>query len=92
MIGQPQSHGRRALSVATHAIFTRESQCSMRPMEGVVEKLQADERIEGGIPLGEGVCLTGQAIEPIASGSVESFDMHGARWLHQSPQRGARLH
>jgi len=35
-------------------------------MEVVIEQLQAYERIEGDIPLGEGVCLTGQGIEPIA--------------------------
>ena len=39
MIGQPQSHGRRPLSIAMHSILKRESQGSLRPMEVVVKEL-----------------------------------------------------
>ncbi len=39
MIGQPQSHGRRSLLVATHPIRTRQPQGLMSAMEVVVEEL-----------------------------------------------------
>ena len=89
MIGQSQSHRRRPLLVAMHAIDSREPQGLMRPMEIVIEELQAHQRIPGGIAFGESVRLAGEGIEPITQGAVESFDMHGARWLDQHPQRRA---
>jgi len=64
----------------------------MRPMEVVIEELQVQECIEGGIPFGEGMGLAGEGIEPITQSAVKSFHMHGASWFHPSPQRGAGLH
>src|SRR6266849_4604313 len=64
----------------------------MRPMEVVIEELQVQECIEGGIPFGEGMRLAGEGIEPITQRAVKSFHMHGASWFHPSPQRGAGLH
>jgi hypothetical protein len=92
MIGQPQSHRRRAVVIVMHTIGKRQPQGPMSPMEVVIEQLQAYERIPSVIAFGEGMCLTGESIEPITQGAVESFDMHGARWLHQHPQRRAGLH
>src|SRR2546421_13122124 len=64
----------------------------MRAMEVVIEELQVHQCIEGSIAFGESVRLAGKGSEPIAQGPVESFDMHGPRWLHRSPQRGTNLH
>src|SRR2546430_5681248 len=64
----------------------------MSPMEVVVEKLHTHERIEGGIPLGESVCLAGEGIEPITQRPVEPFDMHRTRWLLLRAQHGSDLH
>ena len=72
-----------------HSILTRQPQSLMSPMEVVIKELQTQHRIPGDIALGEGVRLAGERIEPIAQGAVESFDMHGARWLDQHPQRRA---
>src|SRR6266480_4374972 len=92
MIGQPQSHRRRPLVIATHSIPQRQPQSLLSSMEIVIEELQAHKRIPGGIAFGEGVRLAGKGIEPIAQGSVESLDMHGASWLYLRPQHGAGLH
>ncbi len=92
MIGQPQSHRRRSVVIATHAIGKRQPQGPMGSMKVVIEELQAHERIPGGIAEGFGVRLAGEGIEPIAQGTVESFDMHGPGWLDKRPQRGAGLH
>src|SRR5260370_14365361 len=91
-IGQPESHRRRPLVIAIDAIGTRQPQSPMSPMEVMVEQLQAHERIEGGIPLGESVCLAGESIEPIAQRPVEPFDMHSTRWLHLRAQHGTDFH
>jgi hypothetical protein len=92
MIGQPESHRRRPLVIAIHAIGKRQPQGPMSPMEVMVEQLQVHERIESGIPLSERVCLAGEGIEPIAQRPVEPFDMHGTSWLHLRAQHGADLH
>jgi hypothetical protein len=78
--------------IAIHAIGKRQPQGPMSPMEVMVEKLQAHQRIERGIPLGESVCLAGEGIEPIAQRPVEPFDMHGTSWLHLCAQHGTDLH
>ncbi len=75
-----------------HAIASLQPQGPMRAMEVVIEELQVHQRIEGGIPFGESVCLAGKGIEPITESSVESFDMHRSRWLHLGPKRGTDLH
>src|SRR5713226_54903 len=92
MLGQPQSHRRRPMVIATHALPSRQPQGPMSPMEVVIEELQADQGVPGGIAFGEGVRLTREGIEPIPQGAVEPFHMHGASWLHRNPQRGAHLH
>ena len=92
MIGQPKSHRRRSVVIAAHPMRTRQPQRVMGSREVVIEELQAHQRIEGGIAFGEGVRLAGEGIEPIASGSVESFDMNGACRLHGLAQRGTGLH
>ena len=92
MIGHPQSHRRRPLLIAMHAIVSREPQGLMRPMEIVIEELQAHQRIPGGIAFGESVRLAGEGIEPITQGAIEAFDMHRARWLHPRSQGGTGLH
>src|SRR5437870_6391501 len=92
MIGQPQSHRRRAVVIATHTIGKRQPQGPMSSMEVVIEELQAQQPIPGHIAFGEGVRLAGEGIEPITQGAVESFDMHRASWLYPHPQRGTDLH
>jgi hypothetical protein len=93
MIGQPQSHRRRAVVIPTHATTgKRQPQGPMSPMEVVIKELQAHQRIPSVIPLGEGVRFTGEGIESITQGAIEPFDMHSARWLDQHPQRSAGLH
>src|SRR2546421_9538253 len=92
MISQPESHSRRAVVIATHAIVQREPQGPMGPTKVVIEKLQAHQRIPGVIAFGESVRLAGEGVEPITQSAIESFDMHGTRWLHPRPQRGADLH
>ena len=64
----------------------------MRPMKVVIEQLQTDQGIPGGIAFGERVCFAGEGIEPITQGPVEPFHMHRARWLCPCSQRGADLH
>jgi len=76
MIGQPQSRRRRAMLIAMPAIVSREPQGLLRPMEIVIEELQAHQCIEGGIAEGFGVCLAGEGTEPITQGTIESFDMY----------------
>ena len=61
-------------------------------MEVVIEELQTDQGIPGGIAFGERVRFAGESIEPIMQGTVEPFHMHSADWLHIGPQRGADLH
>ena len=90
MISQPQSHRRRAVVIATQAtIGKRQPQSPMSSMKVVIEQLQAHQCIPSVIAFGEGVRLAGEGSEPITQGAVESFDMHGARWLDQHPQRRA---
>ena len=55
MIRQPQSDGWRPLLIPTHPSAIKQPQGPMSPMEGVIEELQANQRIEGGIPFGERV-------------------------------------
>ena len=78
--------------IATHSLRYRQAQGPMRPKEVVIEELQTHERIEGGITEGFGVGLARERIEPITQGTVESFDMHGATWLHPRSSCGADLH
>ncbi len=87
MIRQPESHSRRAVVIATHAIVQREPQGPMGPTKVVIEKLQAHQRIEGVIAFGESVRLAGEGVEPITQSAIESFDMHGTccRWRSASP-------
>src|SRR5205807_2305874 len=92
VISQSQSHRWRAVVIATHTLDQRQPQGRMGAMKVVIEQLQADEGIEGGIAFGKGVRFAGERIEPVAQSPVESFDMHGARWLDQHPQRGTGLH
>ena len=92
MLGQSQSHRWRAVVIATHTIDQRQPQGPMGAMKVVIEELQADEGTKGGIAFGKGVRFAGERIEPVAQSPVESFDMHGARWLDQHPQRGTGLH
>src|SRR6202035_518227 len=92
MISQPECHRRRPVVIATHAIDQREPQGPMSPTEVVIEELQAHQRIPGVIAFGERVRLAGEGVEPITQSAIESFDMHGPRWLHPRPQRGADLH
>ena len=92
MIGQPQSRRRRAMLIAMPAIVSREPQGLLRPMEIVIEELQAHQCIEGGIAEGFGVCLAGEGTEPITQGTIESFDMYGARLLHPGSHSGTNLH
>ncbi len=73
LIGQPQSHGRRSLVMAMHAIPSRQPQSPMSSLEVVVEQLQAHERLLGDISFGECVRLAGENNEPIAQGAVESW-------------------
>jgi hypothetical protein len=66
MIGQPQSHRGRAVMIAMNAtIGNRQLQGPMSPLEGVIEELQAHQRVPSGIAFGEGVRLAGEGIEPI---------------------------
>src|SRR5205823_1814676 len=84
MIGQLQSHRRRAVVIPTQTtIGKRQPQSPMSSLKVVIEELQAHQCIPSVIAFGEGVRLAGEGIEPIAQGAVESFDMHGARWLDQ---------
>ncbi len=92
MIGQPQCHRRRAVVIATHPVPSWQPQSLMRPMEGVIEELQAHQRIPGGIAFGEGVRLAREGIESIAQGAIEPFHMHRASWLHACSQSGAGLY
>lgn len=70
MIGQPQSHRRRAVLIAMHAIDQRQPQGPMSPMEVVIEELQAHQRIPGRIAKGFGMRLAGQRIEPITQSTA----------------------
>src|SRR2546423_15457983 len=88
MIGQPQSHRRRSVVIAMHAIGSRQSQSLMSSMEVVIEELQAHECIPGSITEGFGVCFAGEGIEPIAQGPIEPFHVHRASWLQARSQRG----
>ncbi len=66
MIGQPQSHRRRAVVIATQAtIGKRQPQSPMSSLKVVIEELQAHQCIPGVIAFGEGVRLAGKCIEPI---------------------------
>ena len=64
--------------IAMHSIPTRQPQSLMSSLEVVIEELQADQGIPGGIPFGERVRLAGEGIEPITQGPVEPFHMHRA--------------
>ncbi len=55
MIGQPQSHRRRSVVIPMHPFSSRQPQGLMGPLKVVIEELQADQRIPGIIPFGEGV-------------------------------------
>ena len=92
MIGQPQSHCRRLLLIATNSLPSRQPQRPMRPMEVVIKQLQTHECIEGGIAFGEGMRLAGESIEPITQSPVEAFNMHRPGWLHPASQCSADLH
>src|SRR5712692_8008247 len=92
MIGQPQRHRRRPVVIALYTLPRRLSQSPMSSLEGVIEELQADQGVEGGIAFGKGVRLAGEGLEPIAQGPIESFDMHRASWLQAHAQGGADLH
>ena len=92
MISQPESHSRRAVVIAMHAIVQREPQGPMGPTKVVIEKLQAHQRIPGVIAFGESVRLAGEGVEPITQSAIESFDTHGTCWLHPRPQGGANFH
>ncbi len=63
--------------IVMHARPSKQSQGPMIPLEVVIEELQPDQGVEGGIAFGEGVCLAREGVEAIAQGPVESFDMHG---------------
>src|SRR5947208_941091 len=78
MISQLESHRGRSMVIAMHSILLRQSQGLMRSLEVVIEDLQAHERVKGGIPLSERVCLAGECIKPIAQGTIESLHMHCA--------------
>ncbi len=65
--------------IAMHALPSRQPQGSMSPLEVVIEELQPNQGVEGGIAFGEGMRFASERIEPIAQGPVESFDMHGTR-------------
>ena len=65
MISQSQNHRLRPLVIAMHTIASRQLQSLLRPMEVVIEQLQAHERVPSGIAFGEGVRLAGESIEPI---------------------------
>lgn len=84
MIGQPQSHRRRPVLIAMLSHPSRQPQGLMYPLEVVIEELQPDQGIEGGIAFGEGVRLARKCIEP--------FDMHRPGWLHAYSQCGSDLH
>ena len=92
MIGQPQSHGRRPMLITTHPIDQRQPQGSVSSMKVVIKQLQAHERIPSVIAFGKGVRLAGEGIESVTQGTIESFDMYGARLLHPGSQRGTNLH
>jgi hypothetical protein len=47
MICQPQSHRRRPVVIAMHALPSRQQPRPMSPMKVVIEELQAHECIEG---------------------------------------------
>ena len=55
MVRQPQSHGRRLLSIPTHSLLKRKPQGLMSPMEVVIEDLSTDQRIPCGIPFRKGM-------------------------------------
>lgn len=61
-----------------YQLHPRQPQGPMSLLKVLVEKLDAYGRIEGGIPLGEGVRLAGEGITPIVQCPVESFDLHSA--------------
>ena len=92
MIGQPQSHGWRPLLRSINSFPCRQPQSPMSALKGVIKKLQAHQCIEGGIAEGFGMRLAGEGSEPMAPGSMESFDRHRARWLPVDPWCGTDLH
>ena len=92
MIGQPQSHRRRSVVIPMQTFSSRQPQGLMGPLKVAIEELQADQRIPGLIPFGEGVRLAREGIEPIPQSAVEPFHMHRASWLQAHSQRSADLH
>ncbi len=66
MISEPESHGRRAVVIATQAIGNRELQGLMSSVEIVIEELQAHQGIPGVIAFGKRVRLARESIQPIS--------------------------
>lgn len=80
MICQSQSHGRRSLLIAMYVVRhpKRLAQSEMRPMEMVIEDLQANEGIPGRIAFGKGMRFARQRIESITQHPIEPFQVHGS--------------
>jgi hypothetical protein len=78
--------------IAVHSVPKRQAQCAMCPMKIVIEDLQANECIPGGVPFGKRMGLTGERIEPIAQRAVEPFHLHGPGWSHPWSQHSTDLH
>jgi hypothetical protein len=60
-------------------------------MEVVIEDLQTDQRIPGGIPFGKGMRFTSEGIEPITECAVDSLDVNGSRFGNDFAQYSANL-
>jgi hypothetical protein len=67
----------------------------MSPMEVMIEKLQADERIPCGIPCGipfrKGMRFAREGIEPITESAVDSLDVNSTGFGNNFAQSGTDL-
>src|SRR5260221_578202 len=61
------------------------------PMEVMIEKLQADERIPRGIPFRKGMRFASEGIEPITESAVDSLDVNSTGFGNNFAQSGTDL-
>jgi hypothetical protein len=63
----------------------------MSPMEVMIEKLQADERIPCGIPFRKGMRFAREGTEPITESAVDSLDVNSTGFGNNFAQSGTDL-
>jgi len=63
----------------------------MSAVEVVVKELQVHQSVPRRIPLGEGMGLAGEGVEPIAQHSIEPLHMDSSGGLGTGPQNHADL-